>query len=138
MKNEFKLKKIKSINSTFGVVGNNDEISVCYLRVKAKITPTKKRVDYLDQVNKAKRIFSTEIINLLKGTNEIQKDFIFNVDISDKSMKFGKPSFLRYEIYIKPKHKTDFDSLLAYFKTLSDTIDELLNNILNKETLELI
>ena len=72
----------------------------------------------------------------IKGIKKAFKnDFLFNVDISEKSMRYGKISFLRYDIYLKPTKKRTLKENLHRIKQLSLKLDQKLEKLLNSNNI---
>ena len=134
-KNEIILEKNNNFVTRYGGTLENDKPSVLYLRTKAKITPLINKKEYNIEVNKIKHDFKTFVEKAIKTSKSVQNDFLFNVDISEKSMRYGKVSFLRYDIYLKPTKKRTLKENLHRIKQLSLKLDQKLEKLLNSNNI---
>lgn len=134
-KNEILLEKNNNFVTRYGGTLENDKPSVLYLRTKAKITPLINKKEYIIEVNKIKHDFKTFVEKAIKASKSVQNDFLFNVDISEKSMRYGKISFLRYDIYLKPTKKRTLKENLHRIKQLSLKLDQKLEKLLTSNNI---
>ena len=101
----------------------NDEIpDVVYLRAKIRVTPSIQKKTYEKDILSIKHDFENFARNILDSCGDYDNNYIFSVDISEKSVKFKKTSHLRYDIYVKPKEKK---TLIEHKQILSDISDKL-------------
>ena len=103
----------------------NDEIpNVVFLRAKVRITPLLNKKSYETEINTIRDIFNSFAKNVLDNNVDYDKNYIFTIDVAEKSVRYKKTTHLRYDIYLKPKHEW---TLLQHKEKLS-TISERLDN----------
>lgn len=127
---EIKLNKQGNFVTRYGTTLNEKEPSVVYLRTKSKITPSVKKKEYNENILSAKNEFTSFAKNYLINCNDVENAFLFNIDMSPKGVKFGKKSFLRYDVYLRPKVKSTLQENQGKMENISLTLDENLERIL--------
>lgn len=135
LRNEIVLDKGNNFITKYGTTINTEKPSVIYLRTKSKITPLIKLKEYNNEVNCVKNEFESFVTDAIRKSKCVQNDFLFNVDISEKSIKYGKVSFLRYDVYLKPnKNKTLLGNKFR-IEQLSKKFDKKLEELLNQNNI---
>ena len=129
--NEIKLDKKNNFVTIYGSTLNQAKPSVIYLRTKSKITPVIEKNKYDVEVNDVKNKFTTFVRDSITKSKSVENDYLFNIDISSKSVKYGKMSFLRYDLYLKPTKRQTLDGGLYRMKQLSMKMDKKLEKLLN-------
>lgn len=127
---EIKLNKQGNFVTRYGTTLNEKEPSVIYLRTKSKITPSVKKKEYNENILRAKNEFASFAKNYILNCNDVENAFLFNIDMSPKGVKFGKKSFLRYDVYLRPKVKSTLQENQGKMENISLTLDENLERIL--------
>lgn len=138
IKKEIILKKENNFITKYGYNGNNKIPEVIYLRTKAKITPLKKSFSYEKELDKVKENFNDFLLEEIENNPNFDKKFLFNIDISSKSVKYGKISNVRYDIYLKPLKKDTLISNQKLFEQFSLKVDRQLINLLQKYKIECV
>ena len=77
---------------------------VVFLRTKIRITPLNDNKTYEKEILSLKNEFEEYCKNLLKLVSDYDKNYIFSVDIAEKSVKYKKTSHLHYDVFLKPKN----------------------------------
>lgn len=121
-----------NIYTRYGSESKNIHPSVVYLRSKTKITPTIQKINFEDDLNSLKEKFNDYIINQVKINKNFNENCICNIDVSSKSVTYGKASFLRYDVYLKLINKNTLlnnKNIIEEFSSeLNDKLTELLFN----------
>lgn len=130
-KNEVTLKKQNKFITRYGSTLDEDYPSVVYIRTKSKITPSRQKKEYDTEVNNVKNKFTSFVKKSINKSKSVHNDYLFNIDISSKSVKYGKVSFLRYDVYLKPTKKKTLEENLFRFQQLSTKFDKKLEQLLN-------
>ena len=76
---------------------------VVFLRTKIRITPLNDNKTYEKEILSLKNEFEEYCKNLLKLVSDYDKNYIFSVDVAEKSVKYKKTSHLHYDVFLKPK-----------------------------------
>ena len=84
--------------------------------------------DIIDIKNK----FTEYIDKRIKKSKYFDNNYIFNIDISSKSIKYGKTSFLRYDVYLKPIVRKSVNDNMKLYSEYSEAFDKKLIKLLNK------
>lgn len=129
-KNVIKLNKQGNFITQYGTTLDEKEPSVVYLRTKSKITPSIKQKEYNENILKAKNEFTSFAKNYILNCNDVEDMFLFNIDMSPKGVKFGKKSFLRYDLYLRPKTKLTLEDNKTKMERISFAMDNKLEKIL--------
>lgn len=129
-KNEIKLNKQGNFATRYGTTLNETEPSVVYLRTKSKITPLVRQKEYNENILKSKKEFTSFTKDYILNCNDVDDVYLFNIDMSPKGVKFGKKSFLRYDIYLRPKTKLTLQGNQKKMEHISLALDNGLENIL--------
>lgn len=109
---------------------------VVFLRAKVKITPIKNKKTYESDIINIQTDFNIFARSLLDMTSNYDKNYIFSVDVAEKSVKYKKTSHLRYDIFLKPKNKLRLEEHRDILKNLSDTLDKKLIELFKKYNLK--
>lgn len=133
-KNEIILDKQNKFITRYGSMLDEEYPSVVYLRTKSKITPIWEKKDYNAEVTDIKAKFSEFIQKAIKQNRSVDSNyFLFNIDISSKSIGYGKQSFLRYDLYVKPCGRKTIEENKYRLCQLSTKLDKKLESLLNKD-----
>lgn len=130
-KNEITLKKDGKFITRYGSTLETEQPTVVYLRTKSKITPSINKKEYDTEVVEIKTRFSTFVEDSIKKCKSVHDDFLFNIDISSKSVRYGKVSFLRYDLYVKPYKVRTIEENRFRLQQLSTKLDKQLEQLLN-------
>lgn len=130
-KNEITLKKNGKFITRYGSTLETEQPTVVYLRTKSKITPSINKKEYNTEVVEIKTRFSTFVENSIKKCKSVHDEFLFNIDISSKSVRYGKVSFLRYDLYVKPYKVRTIEENRFRLQQLSTKLDKQLEHLLN-------
>lgn len=134
-KNEITLEKDSKFITRYGSTIESNNPSVIYLRTKSKITPSKQQKEYGKEVDTIKEKFTEFVHNSINKSKSVHNDYLFNIDISSKSVKYGKVSFLRYDIYLKPIKQRTIEENRFRLQQLSTKFDRKLESLLNSNSI---
>lgn len=130
-KNEVILEKDGKFITRFGSTLEVERPSVVYLRTKSKITPLIEKKEYDTEVNIVKNKFTSFVKEIIEKSKSVNNDYLFSIDISSKSVKYGKVSFLRYDVYLKPTKQRTIEENRFRLQQLSTKFDRKLEKLLN-------
>lgn len=134
-KNEVILEKDGKFITRFGSTLEVERPSVVYLRTKSKITPLTEKKEYDTEVNIVKDKFTSFVKEAIEKSKSVNNDYLFNIDISSKSVKYGKVSFLRYDVYLKPTKQRTIEENRFRLQQLSIKFDRKLEKLLNSNSI---
>lgn len=135
LRNEIVLDKNNKFITKYGTTIDAEKPSVVYLRTKSKITPLVNLKEYSSEINYVKNEFEEFVSHAIRNSKCVQNDFLFNIDISEKSVRYGKVSFLRYDVYLKPiKNKTLLGNKFR-IEQISKKFDKKLEELLNSNNI---
>lgn len=122
---------VEELSAKYGTMDKNSP-EVIYIRAKGRITPLIDKSDYSKDIISFKNNFDTIIdnnIRLFHDYFDIQK-YIYNIDISQKGISFKKGSYIKFDIYVRPKVKKPFadynEEIAAFLKKINNDIKEAL------------
>lgn len=129
-RSEFLIKKENGFTSKYGTSLNLESPNVIYVKTKAKVNVSKYEPDYAPFVNKSIKDITRKVGEIIKRNNNFQNQYLFNVDMSNKAVKFGKTSLIRYEAYVRPHTTNKLTSYKDDMTNLATQIDETIGNVL--------
>ena len=130
--NEILLEKNNKFITKYGTLLSESKPTVIYLRTKSKITPLKEKPSFEEDIVSIKTQFNNYVKKTILQNKNIDNNYLFNVDISSKSVKWKKVSFLRYDIFLKPLKRKPLLDNKKLFEKISIKLDTKLDNLLNK------
>ena len=89
--------------------------SVLYIRMKTKVIPYGEE-DYSFFPPLLRIAFGKKLYKVVEKNNNLGKDIIYQLSTNEKGMKQNKPSFLKFDIFLKPLETlslSDYGSLAA-------------------------
>ena len=105
----------------------NDEYpNVVFLRAKVRITPCLQKKTYEDEILSIKNDFDIFARNILDSASDYDKNYIFTIDVAEKSVRYKKTTHLRYDMYLKPRTNNTLLEHKDKLKTISDRLDKKL------------
>lgn len=140
MLKEYVLEKdyCKSIITKYGSYSDENKPKVIYLRTKAKIEPLTEKMTFENDIDNIKKEFLIYINKEILKNKSLQDTYLSNIEISSKSVKFGKVSFLRYDLYLKPRVIRTLEKNIKSFTKLSSKFDKKLIKLLKKQGINCI
>ena len=113
-----KIGKKYGINVMFGTVLKEETPHVIMIRCKGRIKPNIRKKNYEDDIEKLKYDIINIINSKVRNSNVFFQECLANTDISSRSIKYNKYSFIKYDVYVKPNvlktislHKEDISRL---------------------------
>jgi hypothetical protein len=110
--------------------------NVVFLRAKVRITPIEIKKTYERDILSISSEFESFARNMLDMISNYDNNYIFSVDVAEKSVKYKKISHLRYDIFLKPKKRLRLEEHRDILKSLSDTLDEKLIELFKQYNLK--
>lgn len=109
--------------------------NVVFLRAKIRITPLSENKSYEKEILALKKEFEDYSKNLLDANSDYDKNYIFSVDVAEKSVKFKKTSHLHYDVFLKPKKAQTLLEHKNKLETISNKMDDKLISLFKKYNL---
>ena len=109
--------------------------NVVFLRAKIRITPLSENKSYEKEILALKREFEDYCKNLLNVNSDYDKNYIFSVDVAEKSVKFKKTSHLHYDVFLKPKKTQTLLEHKSKLEAISNKMDDKLISLFKKYNL---
>lgn len=125
----YELKKENHFVTRISTNATDEYPKVVFLRTKIRITPLNDNKTYENNILSLKKEFEKFSKNLLNLNSDYDKNYIFSVDIAEKSVKYKKTSHLHYDVFLKPKNA---ETLLEHKNKL-----EIISNKMNNELITL-
>lgn len=105
---------------------------IVFLRAKVRITPLNENKSYEKEILSLKSEFEGYCKNLLMLNSDYDKNYIFSIDIAEKSVKYKKTSHLHYDIFLKPKHAETLLEHKNKLEIISNKMDDKLTSLFRK------
>jgi hypothetical protein len=99
-------------------------------------TCTELETNYLEDQYVSKDSLIEEPTVIVYSNPNYDKNYIFSVDVAEKSVKYKKTSHLRYDIFLKPKNKLRLEEHRDILKSISDILDEKLIEMFRRYNLK--
>lgn len=132
----YELNKENNFKTKVSTTTNDEFPNVVFLRAKVRLTPIENKKSYENEIISLKDNFRSFAMKLLDANESYDKNYIFNIDVSEKSVKFKKTSHLRYDIYLKPKINVTLSEHKEKLSLLSDKLDNKLLKLFEKYKLK--
>ena len=132
----YKLEKQNHFITNISTNTTDEKPNVVFLRVKVRITPIEPKKTYEQEVLSIKSDFEIFAKNLLDNQPSYDKNYIFSIDVAEKSVKYKKTSHLRYDMFLKPKVKITMEEHRNSLKDISDILDNKLIELFRKYNLK--
>lgn len=107
-------------------LGTTDKIkpSALYLEGKCIITPLSKKDNYVKDINILRRALKNATRDIFIKCDLFDNDFLFDIDIACRRMKFGKKTSVNFQIAFK-QSKGDVLSFNEVYESIGEFITEL-------------
>ena len=109
--------------------------NVVFLRAKIRITPLSENKSYEKEILALKKEFEDYCKDLLDVNSDYDKNYIFSVDVAEKSVKFKKTSHLHYDVFLKPKKAQTLLEHKSKLEAISNKMDDKLISLFKKYNL---
>ena len=111
----------------------DDIPKVVFIRVKMTLTPNFMSKTYVDEIIFIKNMFESFSNNYIKSIRDYDGDnYLFSMSVSEKGMKYGKKTHLRYDLFLKPNNEQTMEkqknTLFKLSRVLNDKLIQLLND----------
>lgn len=117
---------------------NKENTEVIYIRVKAKIHPLLKKNDYSEDISLLKKDFLKKIQDIVYSNSDIKRQYICHFDTNECGMTYNRNSFIKYDLYIKPKEAKHINEQKEIVTNIIGTINNDLNILLSKYNITFI
>ena len=105
---------------------------IVFLRAKVRITPLNENKSYEKEILSLKSEFEGYCKNLLMLNSDYDKNYIFSVDVAEKSVKYKKTSHLHYDVFLKPKNMQTLLEHKNKLEIISNKMDNKLTSLFKK------
>ena len=95
---------------------------ILYVRSRTTITPSIKKSDYSKEILSVKNKFVHDANDIILLSDYFEDRFICNIEISEKSLAYGKKSHLKYDVYLKPLENKNFEE---YYDDINNIVNKL-------------
>ena len=105
---------------------NRKKPTTFYVEGGTFITPTEDETSIKDRIDDVYRAMSQGIMRITCETNNLEKNFIANIDVADERMKAGKKTYFSFQYYLR-QNKNDLS-----FSEITDNWDKYTKTVLDK------
>ena len=105
---------------------NKKKPTTFYVEGGTFITPTENETSIKDRIDDVYRAMSQGIMRITCETNNLEKNFIANIDVADERMKVGKKTYFSFQYYLR-QNKNDLS-----FSEITDNWDKYTKTVLDK------
>ena len=105
---------------------NKKKPTTFYVEGGTFITPTEDETSIKDRIDDVYHAMSQGIIRITCETNNLEKNFIANIDVADERMKVGKKTYFSFQYYLR-QNKNDLS-----FSEITDNWDKYTKTVLDK------
>lgn len=126
---EYQLDVADNFKAIYGSV-DKETSDVIYIRVRGKVQPKQKQDDYSNEVLELKSSLIDYIGNMVGSMKSIlNKNYIFDVDLTEKCITYKKSSHIKYDLYVIPIQSS---SLESFYDTALDITNKVNKFIIDK------
>ena len=108
---------------------------VIYVNMATYLTPKENKMSYVEDIADIRTSLGKRISDVIKKDGRFRRDFIFNFDISDTRVKYGKPTFLTMMAVMRFRDMDD-DKFLNIAPGLKDTVVKDIRNTIDAKITE--
>lgn len=105
---------------------NKKKPTTFYVEGGTFITPTEDETSIKDRIDDVYRAMSQGIMRITCEINNLEKNFIANIDVADERMKVGKKTYFSFQYYLR-QNKNDLS-----FSEITDNWDKYTKTVLDK------
>ena len=105
---------------------NKKKPTTFYVEGGTFITPTEDETSIKDRIDDVYRAMSQGIMRITCETNNLEKNFIANIDVADERMKVGKKTYFSFQYSLR-QNKNDLS-----FSEITDNWDKYTKTVLDK------
>ena len=105
---------------------NKKKPTTFYVEGGTFIPPTEDETSIKDRIDDVYRAMSQGIMRITCETNNLEKNFIANIDVADERMKVGKKTYFSFQYYLR-QNKNDLS-----FSEITDNWDKYTKTVLDK------
>ena len=105
---------------------NKKKPTTFYVEGGTFITPTEDETSIKDRIDDVYHAMSQGIIRITCEANNLEKNFIANIDVADERMKIGKKTYFSFQYYLR-QNKNDLS-----FSEITDNWDKYTKTVLDK------
>lgn len=126
---ECQLDVADSFKAIYGSVDKEASV-VIYIRVRGKVQPKQKQDDYSNDVLELKSSLIDYVRTMVGSMNSmLNKNYIFDVDLTEKCITYKKSSHIKYDLYVIPIKPTNLES---FYDTALDITNKVNKFIIDK------
>lgn len=119
-----------NINITGGTVNKKCPQTI-YFSLSTYIAPIKEKVSFKNTLSKIEKELRRQISAMLANSVICLPDFIFTVEIPIERMAVGKPSFMDFQVYFKPKQSFLLENQKDFYKLSREIYDRYVSIIVS-------
>lgn len=105
---------------------------VIYVDMSTYLKPIENKMSYIDDIKYLRVSMGKRMSDIIKKDGRFSKDFIFNFDISDSRIKYGKKTFLTMMTVMRFRQHDD-NKIMNILPQLKDTIVKEMRNSIDDE-----
>ena len=132
----YQLEKNNNFITKVSTNTTEEKPSVVFLRAKVRITPLEAKKTYENDILTISNTFKNFAETIFNNNNDYESNYIFSVDIAEKSVKYKKTSHFHYDIFLKPKNMLLLSEHRDKLKILSDKLDDKLIKLFQEHNLK--
>lgn len=139
MKNNRIAKEIRINKGNFTILYgtlNAERPDIIYVRAKTKVTPTSEKSSVADDIMNIKKGLSTFITKTIHENSVFDDKHIYQIDVNENGIVYKKNSFIKYELYLKPKELMSMEQYKNTIAEMTDTINERIGRLLTMNGME--
>ena len=131
-RSEIKLSETGKYSVKYGTM-NKKNPRVIYIRTKIKVKPSLKKTNYYKEINDIKNGFVKDVKNIIEKEDMFLDEYIVHFDTNERGMLYNKNSYIKYDLYVKPKDVQVFSDYKPCISSLTEKLNEKLS-LLIKDT----
>lgn len=122
--------KFDTFQPLIGTVNRKNPVSF-YVTGKTYITPKTEEEDYSESLANIEASIKGDLRRFVAGNDVFGKDFILNFEVSENGLKYGKNSYLFFQMFFTQKKFGDLTSIVTFCEP---SVREILTGV--RDTIE--
>lgn len=124
-----KLENDSKYKVMFGTLDKHNP-SVIYIKSSTKVKPTVQRTNYKDEIGCIKKSFLDFVSKVLTDNDTFLGEYICQFNTNEMGMSYKKNSFVKYELYVKPRVVNYIDGYQDVVGKLTASLNARLDKLL--------
>lgn len=107
--------------------------SVIYIKSATKVKPNVSKTNYKKEITAMQNTFLSFVDKTVKESKLFLDEYICHFDTNKEGMTYGKNSYMKYELYVRPKALKFIDDYTEEVKTLAAALNAKIDALIKEK-----